>query len=202
MYDSVEPRDSKIRAQRILEQEKIQNECTFKPHFYTKPETRKNAQAKRKSQVTLMLELEYGLGYSFRKNSRERSYHKQNSERKKPRRIVTTNEKNFELPESPRGAETAKNNIMKIEFTKDLGKEYTSHCSPPQKYYHSRSGSTRSPRETRSGSQYEAVQSRVYDHLGQKKYKKVLKHQKSLPSFTPKLWTNSRKIARGLESKY
>lgn len=47
-----------IRIARKLKDDYLDDECTFEPHFYTNPESRMNAQVKRKSQTALILELE------------------------------------------------------------------------------------------------------------------------------------------------
>lgn len=50
--------DSKnnMRVAKKLKDNHLDDECTFEPRFYTKPESRMNAQAKRKSQTALILE--------------------------------------------------------------------------------------------------------------------------------------------------
>jgi hypothetical protein len=52
--------DSKnsIRTARMLKDDYLGDECTFEPHFYTNALSRKNAKLSRKSQSTMILELE------------------------------------------------------------------------------------------------------------------------------------------------
>jgi hypothetical protein len=53
--------DSKnnIRSARKLKDDYLGDECTFEPHFYTNALSRKNAKPSRKSQSTMILEMEY-----------------------------------------------------------------------------------------------------------------------------------------------
>jgi len=60
---------NKIKMAKRLKEDHLDEECTFEPHFFTNPKSRLNAQARRKSQASLILELELVLYSLFEFNN-------------------------------------------------------------------------------------------------------------------------------------